>query len=146
MRVTNCTQNTMSKQSFGMKFKLDIGDIQRGIPCRDQIIDALVQTNLDEKVASLMPAEVCLRYKNFENDVDPQGNSCLLHYWLMQFQDFMPFAISHRSNADQASLVDHFKKVAANFAASIEKQQAQRQQEAARIASDLQKATDAGLL
>lgn len=72
MRVTNCTQNNMPKQSFGMKVLFHPDDVAQGrIPHHriDKMIEVLIKTNADVEVAGLKPDEVRLQYQGIKDKI-----------------------------------------------------------------------------
>lgn len=151
MRVTNCTQNNIPKQSFGMKIKFHPSDVVEGvIPHVDKMIEVLTKVNATREVAEIAPAEVRLHYSTKETnaflDDDLQPTQTIMHRWNLKFGDFKPKEITTFEHDSVAQIISRFTQKALDFAANIAEQQTQRAREATRIAIDAGKIKDAGLI
>jgi len=150
MKVTNCTQNTLPKQSFGMKIKFNPEDVKKGIiPCVETMIDALTRTNATKEIIGLAPNEVRLCYKGAKLDYSDSlfgMGATIDHCWNMKFGDFRPKEVRIKDGSPSQRIYTRLVREALDFADSIVKQQAQRVQEAARVQADAKKIENAGLV
>lgn len=148
MKVTNCIQNNLPKQSFGMKIKFHPDDVALGvIPQVEKMIDVLTKVNANKEVAEIAPAEVRLHYKgaHFANEDDALSGTPS-HKWHLEFQDFKPKVVLSYETSSVQELLSRFARKALDFADSIVEQKIQRVEKAAKIVTNAQKIKDAGLV
>lgn len=151
MKVTNCPQNTLPKQSFGMKILFHPEDVEKGIiPNVERMVEVLTKVNADKEVSELVPDEVRLHYKGKESleclDDSLQPFQKILHRWHLKFQDFKPKEVQIFESSTVSSMISRIARKAQDFAESIVEQQEQRVADATKIAADAQKIKDAGLV
>lgn len=130
MKVANCTQNTLPKQSFGMQIKFHPDDVAKGripIDCVDKMISVLTRVNATKEVADLAPSEVRIHYNGgcwASEDDFFEGKPSL--DWLMKFEKFRPTEIKIRTDESVQGIITKLVQSAKSFAESIAEQKAQR--------------------
>lgn len=150
MRVTNCTQNTIPKQSFGMKIKFHPDDYANGIiPEVDKMIAVLTNTNALKEVADLAPDTVTLKYKGLIRDPLERVFGIpkpVTFFWHMGIEKFTKVELAILEDANEQSMVETLADAAKQLADIVLSEQPQHAQEAARIAAIQEKIKAAGLV
>lgn len=148
MKITNCTQNNMPKQSFGMRILFNREQVANEVIPRvsnaENMTDALTRANASPNVINLVPDIVRLEYRGFR-----RAKGSFIHLWEMKFENFTPQKFKTLEKADLENIkniTNTLVSTAKRLAKTVLEEQAQRIQEAARIEKVTRKIRDARLI